>query len=218
MSFVDRANVAMTAGCSVTLSGLSVFGDIDLISSSAYVGLTSCQTAAWASSTSVACHVAAGDGVSHLVTAIVMGVVGTRPATFSYDGASAPREQRLATLWYLAGLAFQLFHDSYDYKASHLRHICRMPAPAVSFAALLNGAVTAGHSVTVSGLSFAISGTTPTASIGASGCLTTTWASTTSMVCMLPGGEGVGHEIRVTAAGVVGSRTSTFSYDGLLTS
>ena len=91
-----------------------------------------------------------------------------------------------------------------------------MPAPAVSFIALLNAAVTAGYSVTVSGLSFAVSGTTPTSSVGASSCLTTAWASATSTVCMLLGGEGVGHEIRVTAAGVVGSRTSTFSYDGMV--
>ena len=109
----------MTAGHSVTLSGLSMFGDSHLISSSAHIRLTSCQTAAWSSTTSVACHFAAGDGVSHLVTAVVMGVVGTCRATFSYDGARAPWEQRLAILWYLADLSFTFLLDSYDYKASH---------------------------------------------------------------------------------------------------
>ena len=160
VSFVDRANAAMTAGYSITLSGLTFAGDTtsnenvavplaqnatdenvsasfttnitasveeyaSLVSSTnvngtatinastadailaptptvsfgllanptVYVGLSSCETAAWASATSVACHVAAGDGAGHLVTATVLGVVGTRTATFSYDGESASRRE-----------------------------------------------------------------------------------------------------------------------------
>jgi hypothetical protein len=33
-------------------------------------------------------------------------------------------------------------------------------------------------------------------------------------VCMLQRGEGTLHEVRATVAGVVGTRTATFSYDG----
>ena len=74
--------------------------------------------------------------------------------------------------------------------------------------------MTSGYSVTVSGLNFAVSATTPTSTIGLSSCATAAWASASSVVCMLSMGEGVGHELRVTVAGVVGSRTATFSYDG----
>ena len=77
-----------------------------------------------------------------------------------------------------------------------------------------NSAVTAAYSVTVSGLNFGVDATTPTSTIGLSSCATASWASTSSVICMLAMGEGVIHELRVTVAGVVGSRTSGFSYDG----
>ena len=88
-------------------------------------------------------------------------------------------------------------------------------APVVSFSVEANAAVTAGYSVTVSGLNFGVDATTPTSTIGLSSCATASWASTSSVVCMLSMGEGVRHELRVTVSGVVGSRTSGFSYDGL---
>ena len=87
-------------------------------------------------------------------------------------------------------------------------------APVVSFVLEANSVVTAGYSVTVSGMNFAASTTTPTLTIGLSRCATTAWASTSSVVCMLGTGEGVSHELRVTVAGVVGSHTASFSYDG----
>ena len=86
VSFVDALNAAMTTGWSVTVSGVSFDASTDA-TPTASLGLTSCTTAAWASSTSVVCFAAAGDGVTHLATASVAGVVGTRTATFSYDGA-----------------------------------------------------------------------------------------------------------------------------------
>jgi len=86
--------------------------------------------------------------------------------------------------------------------------------PVVSFSSEANAALSAGYSVTVSGLNLGVLTTTPTSTVGRSGCATTTWASTSSVVCMLGGGEGVGHDLRVTVAGVVGSRTSGFSFDG----
>ena len=88
------------------------------------------------------------------------------------------------------------------------------PAPVVSFSSEANAAVTAGYSVTVSGLNFGVAATTPTATVGLSSCATASWASTSSVVCRLLGGEGVGHELRATVAGVVGTRTAGFSYDG----
>ena len=91
---------------------------------------------------------------------------------------------------------------------------CRVSAPVVSFVAEDNSAVTSGYSVTVSGMNFAVSATTPTSTIGLSSCATAAWASASSVVCMLSMGEGVSHELRMTVAGVVGSRTATFSYDG----
>ena len=80
--------------------------------------------------------------------------------------------------------------------------------------AQLNSGVTSGYSVTVSGLNFGVFATTPTSTLGLSSCATAAWASTSSVVCMLSPGEGVSHELRATVAGVVGSRTATFSYDG----
>ena len=89
-----------------------------------------------------------------------------------------------------------------------------IPAPTVSFVDALNAAVTAGYSVTVSGIDFAASATTPTATVGLSGCLTAAWASASSVVCMAAASEGVGHDVRVTVEEIVGTRTATFSYDG----
>ena len=91
----------------------------------------------------------------------------------------------------------------------------RVAVPVVSFVAEANSAVTSGYSVTVSGMNFAVSATTPTSTIGLSSCATAAWASSSSVVCMLSMGEGVSHELRMTVSGVVGSRTATFSYDGI---
>ena len=79
----------------------------------------------------------------------------------------------------------------------------------------LNAVMTAGWSVTVSGVSFGASlDTTPTARLGLSDCGTAAWVSVTSVACSVTRGDGVEHVATVTAVGVVGTRTSTFSYDG----
>jgi len=88
------------------------------------------------------------------------------------------------------------------------------PAPVVSFTAESNAAVTSGYSVTVSGISFSIGALTATATVGHSSCGTAAWASSTSLVCMAAIGEATAHAVRVTAGGAVGTRTSSFSYDG----
>jgi hypothetical protein len=86
VSFESELNGASTAGWSVTVSGIS-FGGLDATPTST-IGLSHCLTAAWASSTSVVCQHASGDGVAKVGMATVSAIVGTRTATFSYDGAS----------------------------------------------------------------------------------------------------------------------------------
>ena len=89
------------------------------------------------------------------------------------------------------------------------------PAPTVSFVDSFNAGMTTGWSVTVSGMNFGASlDTTPTSRLGLSDCGTTSWASQTSVVCFLTRGDGVEHTGTITAVSVVGTRTSTFSYDG----
>ena len=87
-------------------------------------------------------------------------------------------------------------------------------APVVSFVGEYNAATTTGWSVTVSGIDFGSLDTTPTARLGVSNCLTASWASTTSVTCFTTPGEGVENDAAMTVAGVVGTCTKTFSYDG----
>ena len=93
VSFV-APNAAMTAGLSVTVSGLS-FSSRDATASVA-IGLTSCDTTAWASATSVLCLVAAGSGPSILTSVTVHSVPGTRLGSFSFDGVFQRAGQRAA--------------------------------------------------------------------------------------------------------------------------
>lgn len=75
--------------------------------------------------------------------------------------------------------------------------------------------MTAGWSVTVSGLNFGASlGTTPTSGLGRSECGTTSWASATSVACFLSRGDGAEHASTMTVESVAGTGASTFSYDG----
>ena len=85
VSFLRELNAAGTAAWSVTVSGID-FGASDA-SPTARLGATSCPTAAWASSTSVVCFVAPGEGPRKDAAMTVEGVVGTRTRAFSYDGA-----------------------------------------------------------------------------------------------------------------------------------
>ena len=87
VSFVDSFNVATTVGWSVTVSGVS-FGALDATPSSR-LGLSSCGTSSWASSTSVVCLPIGGQGVAHDIYMTVAATVGTQAKTFSYDGANA---------------------------------------------------------------------------------------------------------------------------------
>ena len=90
--------------------------------------------------------------------------------------------------------------------------VCRA-APVVSFEQAENGASTAGWSVTVSGIDFSPSNATPSARVGLSTCGTTAWASSTSVLCFSPAGEGGAFAVVATVAGVAGTRTAAFSFD-----
>ena len=87
-------------------------------------------------------------------------------------------------------------------------------APSVSFIAETNLPGTAGFSVTVSGIGFGTLGTTPSARVGLSACGTASWASASSVVCQLTAGDSLARDVAVTVAGVAGTRTAVFSYDG----
>ncbi len=90
-------------------------------------------------------------------------------------------------------------------------------APVVSFVNEANVAVTAGWSVTVSGVDFGFADATPTFGLGLSSCLTTAWASATSAVCLMALGNGPLTEALATVSTIVGTQTSVFSYDGMPT-
>jgi hypothetical protein len=88
-------------------------------------------------------------------------------------------------------------------------------APVVSFVAESNVAVTAGWSVTVSGLDFGFADATATFGLGVSSCLTTAWASATSAACLMAPGNSPLTEALATVSTIVGTQTSVFSYDGM---
>ena len=89
-------------------------------------------------------------------------------------------------------------------------------APSVSFTAELNGVATAGYSVTVSGMSFGSLDVTPSNRVGLTSCPSASWASASSVVCLLAAGDGPLNDLRVTVEGIIGTRTRIFSFDGEL--
>ena len=87
VSFNAPANIAVTDGGTLTVSGLN-FRSTDH-SSSVELGSLACSTAAWSSQTSLACRpvvgVNAGQGLH--AAAAVASLVGTRTSAFSFDGS-----------------------------------------------------------------------------------------------------------------------------------
>ena len=78
--------------------------------------------------------------------------------------------------------------------------------------AVLNIALTQlKSSLSVIGLNFAFTDSTPSGRLGSAECSTTSWASSTSAVCI----GSVADPLVVTVGGVVGTMTLTFSYDGV---
>ena len=84
VSFVANANVGVTGGWSVTVSGVD-FGFADATPTFG-LGVSSCLTTTWASATSATCLVALGNGPLTEVLATVSTIVGTQTSVFSYDG------------------------------------------------------------------------------------------------------------------------------------
>ena len=90
-------------------------------------------------------------------------------------------------------------------------------APVLTSLGTVNGPTTGGSTLTVSGMNFGTADMSPTLSIGAAQCTTSSWMSATSMVCRLTGGGGE----QATATAIVASLTSTFlaysfTYDSAL--
>ena len=84
----------------------------------------------------------------------------------------------------------------------------------MSFVLELNGVSSGGYSVTISGLNFGSLDATPSMRFETTQCATSSWASSSSVRCLLAAGAGAMRDIDMTVAGVVGTRTSIFSYDG----
>ena len=81
---------------------------------------------------------------------------------------------------------------------------------------MMNGPTTGSASLTVSCVNFGESDLTPTLHIMVTVCDTTSWSSTTGIVCESAGGSGVGGflSVRVTSAVLVGTDSGLFTYDG----
>jgi hypothetical protein len=88
-------------------------------------------------------------------------------------------------------------------------------APVASFAASYNGPKTGGESVSIIGLNFASIDPTPSASLELSvECSSTSWTSATAVECAAASYRGGTMRIAVTVAGLVGTTTGQFSFDG----
>ena len=89
-----------------------------------------------------------------------------------------------------------------------------LAAPIVSTrAALMNVAGSlVTSSLSVIGVSFAFTDSSPSGRLGTAACSTTSWSSSTSVFCT----GGVADPLVVTVGGTVGTMTLAFSYDGSL--
>ena len=100
VSFASESNAAVTTGWSVTVSGID-FGRSDATPTTG-VGMSSCYSSAWVSSTSVACLLTRGTGLTFDALATVSGVVGTLTSAFTFDGkldfSLSVKEQLLSSL------------------------------------------------------------------------------------------------------------------------
>lgn len=89
-------------------------------------------------------------------------------------------------------------------------------APVVSHTDQINSPASGGSSVLLSGVNFGESDLTATAHILVTVCETTSWSSSTGLVCESAGGSGVGTllSVHVTASSLVGTDTDVLTYDG----
>ena len=84
----------------------------------------------------------------------------------------------------------------------------------MTFARDANGPTTGGSTLTLSGTNFAPIDTSPSMSIGATQCATSSWTSTTSIVCTLPAGTGRLSNVTSCVASQIGALPGSFTYDG----
>lgn len=86
------------------------------------------------------------------------------------------------------------------------------PAPVISARdAVTNAAASqVTHSLSVTGLNFGVSDWTMSSRLGNGDCATTSWASTTSAVCL----GSLADPLVVTIGSVDGTMTLAFTYDG----
>ena len=89
----------------------------------------------------------------------------------------------------------------------------RGAAPALTFARDANGPATGGSTLTLSGTNFAPIDTSPSMSIGATQCTTSSWISTTSIMCNLPAGAGRSANATLSVSSQIGALPSWFTYD-----
>ena len=88
-------------------------------------------------------------------------------------------------------------------------------APSVTHTNVTNGPSSGSASISLSGVNFGENDQTPTAHVMMTVCDTTSWSSTTGLVCENAGGSGVGGflSVRVTSAVLAGTDSGLFTYD-----
>jgi hypothetical protein len=97
--------------------------------------------------------------------------------------------------------------------AGSLATVFSYDAPAVTQVYLGNGP-TAGASVaTVLGTNFGAAGAPVAASIGANGCASSSFITTTSLVCITSTGMGIQKAVAVTSSGLVGELAGGYTFD-----
>jgi hypothetical protein len=140
-------------------------------SASIRIGLTSCQTSSWVSTTAVLCLTPDGYAVQHTAAITIDGVPGSATQVFSYD------------------------------------------SPAVTFVNRFNAPTSGSASLSVMGVNFATSNTTPSVVIGSTFCGSTSWTSTTAVICASADGYSTTTHVAVIVAGLTGTEENSFTYD-----
>jgi hypothetical protein len=86
-------------------------------------------------------------------------------------------------------------------------------APVVSQSVLENGPTAGSAVATVIGTNFGVAGADTEAAIGTTRCLSSSFVTSTSVLCSTPPGVGVSKAVAITASGVIGAMASQFSFD-----
>ena len=86
-------------------------------------------------------------------------------------------------------------------------------SPLISYVRLANGAASAQTSITLIGSNFVSLDLTPTANVGVTLCVTTSWSSATQLKCRIAPGMGGPHTVALTLAALVGCSFKSFSFD-----